>query len=131
MKYSQTLQQEIPLQSRHFNLTQNVSINQPLQNNRHFNIVKDNQTIIPQGIKADPVIARRSPSLNFVDSSHQITFKHINKNMPSLPISGNPSIKISGNPSINNFSLGHSLMNSHRANNSSQVYLADQTRNIN
>jgi hypothetical protein len=134
MKYSQTLQEEMPIQSRHLNFTRNESINQSLQNNKHFNTFKDNQATPPsQGVKADPVVAKRSPSLNFVDSSNQITFKNINKNMPPLPlpISGNPSLQISGNPSISNFSIGPSLMNSHRGNNSSHVYFTDQTKRIN
>ena len=132
MKYSQTLQQEIPIQSRHLNFTRNLSVNPPLQNNRHFNTVKDSQTFPTHlGIKEDPVVTRRSPILNFVDSTHQITFKNINKNVPPLPISGNPSIQISGAPSSNNFSPAPSLMNSHRANNSSHVYPTNQTRIIN
>lgn len=112
-------------------LSRNLPVNQPLQNNIQFNFVAPNPTIpAPQGIKTEATVLKNYTSINFADPSHQITFKQLNQNtqLPPLPILGNHSFTISGNPSINNFSPGPSLINSHRANNSSNIFMADQAR---
>lgn len=45
MKYSQIIQEQIPVESRQLNFNNNVPVNRPLQNNYQFNSPTANQNI--------------------------------------------------------------------------------------
>jgi hypothetical protein len=97
----------------------------PIQNN-----IQANQGPIISTMSAPNVIKMDGPGRienlgrPIAESTHQITFKHLNQNGQI------PSLSISANPSINNFSPAPSLLNSHRANFPSNPYISDQTKTI-